>query len=137
MNVDLPNLGSLGIGQLQQYLQGVNLPAQKEEVASSAESNGAPQNVVDGIRNAAQNQFNSQDGGRGHGRDRGRATVFGGPGDAGLEDGWMAVRGRPNVHRRWAIPPWHPEVWGDTRKLDPREPARERSYLVIVPRTCK
>jgi hypothetical protein len=67
---------------------------------------------VDGIRNAAQNQFNSQDGGRGHGRDRGRATVFGGPGDAGLEDGWMAVRGRPNVHRRWAIPPWHPEVWG-------------------------
>jgi hypothetical protein len=30
-------------------------------VASSAESNGAPQNVVDGIRNAAQNQFSSQD----------------------------------------------------------------------------
>jgi Protein of unknown function (DUF2795) len=77
MNVDLPNLGSLGIGRLQQYLQGVNLPAQKEELASSAESNGAPQNVVNGIRNAAQNQFNSQDGGRGHGRDRGRATVFG------------------------------------------------------------
>ena len=59
--MDLPNLGDLGIGQLQQYLQGVNFPAQKEEVASNAESNGAPQNIVEGIRNAAQNQFNSQD----------------------------------------------------------------------------
>ncbi len=59
--MDLPNLGNLDIGQLQQYLQGVNFPAQKEEVASNAESNGAPQNIVDGIRNAAQNQFSSQD----------------------------------------------------------------------------
>ena len=59
--MDLPSLGNLDIGQLQQFLQGVNFPAQKEEVASNAESNGAPQNVVDGIRNAAQNQFNSQD----------------------------------------------------------------------------
>ena len=59
--MDLPNLGNLDIGQLQQYVQGVNFPAQKEEVASNAESNGAPHNVVDGIRNAAQNQFNSQD----------------------------------------------------------------------------
>ena len=57
--MDLPNLGNLDIGQLQQYLQGVNFPAQKEEVASNAEGNGAPQNIVDGIRNAAQNQFNS------------------------------------------------------------------------------
>lgn len=59
--MDLPNLGNLDLGQLQQYLQGINFPAQKEEVASNAESNGAPQNVVDGIRNAAQDQFNSQD----------------------------------------------------------------------------
>ena len=59
--MDLPNLGNLGPDQLQQYLQGVNFPAQKDEVASNAESNGAPQNIVDGIRNAAQNQFNSQD----------------------------------------------------------------------------
>ena len=59
--MDLPNLGTLDIGQLQQYLQGVNFPAQEEEVASNAESNGAPQNIVDGIRNAAQNQVNSQD----------------------------------------------------------------------------
>ncbi len=61
MNVDLPNLGNLGLDQLQQYLQGANFPAQKDEVASNAESNGAPQNSVAGIRTAAQNQFNSQD----------------------------------------------------------------------------
>ena len=59
--MDLPNLGNLDIGQLQQYLQGVNFPAQKEEVASNAEGNGAPQNVVNGIRNAATERFNSQD----------------------------------------------------------------------------
>lgn len=59
--MDLPNLGNLDPSQLQQYLQGVNFPAQKEEVASNAEGNGAPQNVVDGIRNAAQDQFSSQD----------------------------------------------------------------------------
>lgn len=59
--MDLPDPGNLDLGQLQQYLQGVNFPAQKEEVASNAESNGAPQNVVDGIRNAAQDKFNSQD----------------------------------------------------------------------------
>ena len=59
--MDLPNLGNLDGGQLQQYLQGVNFPAQKEEVASNAEGNGAPQNIVDGIRNAAQDKFNSQD----------------------------------------------------------------------------
>ena len=59
--MDLPNLGNLDLGQLQQYLQGVNFPAQKEEVASNAESNGAPQNIVAGIRNAAQDRFNSQD----------------------------------------------------------------------------
>jgi len=61
MDMDLPNLGNLDVGQLQQYLQGVNFPAQKEEVASNAESNGAPQNIVDNIRNAAQDKFNSQD----------------------------------------------------------------------------
>lgn len=59
--MDLPNLGNLDVGQLQQYLQGVNFPAQKEEVASNAKGNGAPQNIVDGIRNAAQDKFNSQD----------------------------------------------------------------------------
>ncbi len=57
--MDLGNLGNLDLDQLQGYLQGVNFPAQKEEVASNAESNGAPQDVVDKIRNAATEQFNS------------------------------------------------------------------------------
>ncbi len=50
------------MGQIQQYLQGVNFPAHKEKVASNAESNGAPQNVVDQIRNAATERFNSPEG---------------------------------------------------------------------------
>jgi hypothetical protein len=50
------DLGS--IGDMQQYLQGVNFPANKEEVASGAESNGAPQDFVDQIRNAATERFN-------------------------------------------------------------------------------
>jgi len=57
--VDLGNLGNLDLGQLQPFLQGVNFPANKEEVASNAESNGAPQDLVSQIRNAATERFNS------------------------------------------------------------------------------
>ena len=57
--MDLGNVGNLDIGQLQQYLQGVDFPAQKEEVASNAESNGAPQDLVQQIRSAATDRFNS------------------------------------------------------------------------------
>ncbi|HEX2109073.1 MAG TPA: DUF2795 domain-containing protein [Rubrobacteraceae bacterium] len=59
--MDLGNLGNLDLGQLQQYLQGVNFPAQKEEVASNAESNGAPQDLVQQIRSSGQDTFNSAD----------------------------------------------------------------------------
>ena len=52
----MDNLGSMG--NIQQYLQGINFPAQKDEVASGAEGNGAPQNVVEQIRNAATERFN-------------------------------------------------------------------------------
>ena len=52
--MDLGNLGNL-----QQFLQGVNFPASKEEVASNAESNGAPQDLVTQIRNADTERFNS------------------------------------------------------------------------------
>jgi hypothetical protein len=51
--------GNLRLPELLQYLQGMNFPAQKEEVASNAESNGAPQDVVGQIRNAATERFNS------------------------------------------------------------------------------
>ncbi len=51
------DLNSMGMGELQQYIGGISFPAGKEEVASEAESNGAPQSVVDRIRNAAMEQF--------------------------------------------------------------------------------
>lgn len=47
-----------GMGNMQQYLEGINFPANKDEVASGAEGNGAPQDFVDKIRNAAQERFN-------------------------------------------------------------------------------
>ena len=53
------DLGDLRLPELLQYLQGMNFPANKEEVASNAESNGAPQAVVEQIRNAATERFNS------------------------------------------------------------------------------
>ncbi|MCA1716656.1 MAG: DUF2795 domain-containing protein [Actinobacteria bacterium] len=46
------------MGDMQQYLEGINFPADREEVASGAESNGAPQDFVDQIGNAAQDRFN-------------------------------------------------------------------------------
>ena len=42
---------------MQQYLQGVNWAAYKEQVAQAAESNGAPQGVLDQLRNPGDGQF--------------------------------------------------------------------------------
>ena len=56
---NLGDLGNLDLGQLQQYLPDVNFPASKEEVVSSAQSNNAPQEVVDQIRNSGTDTFNS------------------------------------------------------------------------------
>ncbi len=44
---------------LQIYLQGIDFPADKEEVASAAESNGAPQEVVEKVRNADRERFDN------------------------------------------------------------------------------
>ena len=49
--MDLGGLSDLNLSELQQYLGGMNFPADKEEVASSAESNNAPSAVVAQIRN--------------------------------------------------------------------------------------
>ena len=46
MNTGLGNLGDFDLGQLQGYLQSVNFPASKEEVASDVESNNASQDLV-------------------------------------------------------------------------------------------
>ena len=61
LNTGLGNLGDFDLGQLQGYLQGVNFPASKEEVASDAESNNAPQYLVQQIRNSGTDTFNSAD----------------------------------------------------------------------------
>ncbi len=45
--------------EFQRYLQGVEFPASKEEVASAVQSNGAPQNVVQKLRDANRERFES------------------------------------------------------------------------------
>ncbi len=59
--MSLGDLGNLDLSQLQQYLPDMNFPASKEEVVSSAQSNNAPQEVVDQIRNSGTDTFNSAD----------------------------------------------------------------------------
>ena len=51
------DLSSLNSQDMQQYLQGVNWPADKEQVAQTAESNGAPRGVLDQLRNLGDGQF--------------------------------------------------------------------------------
>ncbi len=51
--------GNLDASTLQHYLRGISFPAQKEEVASTAESNNAPQDMVSQIRNAHTERFSS------------------------------------------------------------------------------
>jgi len=54
-------LGDLTPSDVRTYLEGVNFPASKEEVASAAESNGAPQALVEQIRALGPEQFSSPD----------------------------------------------------------------------------
>ncbi len=54
------DIGNLNPGDAQQYLKGIDFPASKDEVASGAESNGAPQGLVDQIKNAAKDKFQNQ-----------------------------------------------------------------------------
>jgi hypothetical protein len=51
--------GNLHVSTLQHYLRGVEFPAEKEEVAQAAESNGATQDLVTQIRNADTERFES------------------------------------------------------------------------------
>ena len=56
---NLGDLGNLDLGQLQQYLPDVNFPAGKDEILSQAQSSGAPEEVLDRIREAGPDTFNS------------------------------------------------------------------------------
>lgn len=53
----MDQLGGFNPQDLQKYLQGVNWPADKDEVAGQAESNGAPQGVLDKIKNLGGGKF--------------------------------------------------------------------------------
>ena len=53
------NQGNLDVSTLQYYLRGVEFPAEKEEVAQAAESNGATQTLATQIRNADTERFES------------------------------------------------------------------------------
>ena len=58
---NLGDLSNLDVGQLQQYLPNMDFPAGKDEVISQAQDNGAPQEVIDGVKNANTETFNSAD----------------------------------------------------------------------------
>jgi len=55
------DLGNLDTATLLQHLPGVRFPAEKEQIASTAENNGAPQELVERIRNASRERFNGPD----------------------------------------------------------------------------
>jgi hypothetical protein len=57
--MDSGGLSDLNLSELQQYLGSMNFPADKQEVASNAESNQAPQAVVARIRNSSIERFDS------------------------------------------------------------------------------
>jgi hypothetical protein len=43
--------------ELQKYLKGVDYPADRDELVQAAEQNGAPQEIVDALRNAGKDSF--------------------------------------------------------------------------------
>jgi len=43
--------------ELQKYLKGVDYPADRDELVRTAESNGAPDEIVDALRNASKDSF--------------------------------------------------------------------------------
>ena len=54
----MESLGGFNPQDAQQYLQGLSWPADKEQAAQkTAESNGAPQGMLDQIRNLGDGQF--------------------------------------------------------------------------------
>jgi uncharacterized protein DUF2795 len=58
---NLGDLGNLDTATLLEHLPGVRFPAEKEQVASTAERNNAPQELVEKIRNADTQRFNGPD----------------------------------------------------------------------------
>lgn len=55
------DLSNLDTGQLQQFLPNMDFPAGKDEVLSEIQNNGAPQELIDGVKNSGTETFNSAD----------------------------------------------------------------------------
>jgi hypothetical protein len=58
---NLGDLSNLDLGQLQQYLPNLDFPAGKDEVVNKVQNNGAPQEVIDNVKNSSTETFNSAD----------------------------------------------------------------------------
>ena len=58
---NLGDLSNLNLDQLQQYLPNMDFPAGKDEVVNQVQNNGAPQEVVDSVKNSSTETFNSAD----------------------------------------------------------------------------
>jgi hypothetical protein len=58
---NLGDLSNLDLGQLQQYLPNMDFPAGKDEVVNQIQNNGAPQEVIDNVKNSSTENFNSAD----------------------------------------------------------------------------
>lgn len=52
------NLGGGDMAKYQQYLQGINFPASKDEVVSQLQQQGAEGGLVDKVKGAATDRFN-------------------------------------------------------------------------------
>jgi hypothetical protein len=75
------------VSTVQYYVRGVDFPAEKEEVAQAAESNGAPQDMVAQIRGAAADRIGGPEEvmqALQSGLDRGSAGLKEGPGSRGI-----------------------------------------------------
>ena len=58
---NLGDLSNLDLGKLQQFLPNLDFPAGKDQVVSEVQNNGAPQEVVDAVKNSGKDTFNSAD----------------------------------------------------------------------------
>ena len=58
---NLGDLSNLDVGQLQQFLPNLDFPAGKDQVVSEVQNNGAPQEVIDAVKNSGTETFNSAD----------------------------------------------------------------------------
>ena len=58
---NLGDLSNLDTATLLEHLPGVRFPAEKEQIASTAERNDAPQELVEKIKNASRQRFNGPD----------------------------------------------------------------------------